>query len=123
MDIGHTYDMKVQTQWTYIWHKSSNTMDIQIRMYVWIMMHKHRQNTDSKRNKPIQEDSSKHRFTIHSSDTSFQSFLNFDKHIQTQTQKNWPTLQTNSDTNSKKDKPTLQINSNIDSKIQNKLTH
>ncbi len=44
-------------------------------------------NKDSKRNKPIQEDSNKQRFTVHCSDTNFQSFLNFDKKTQTQTQR------------------------------------
>ncbi len=79
-------------------------------------------------------DSNKQKFIVHSSNTNFQSFLNFDKQTQTQTQKkidklfkqtqkNKPTLQTNSDIDSKKNKPTLQINSNINSKIQNKQTH
>jgi hypothetical protein len=28
--------------WTYIWHKSLNTMDIQITMYIWVLTHKHK---------------------------------------------------------------------------------
>ncbi len=72
MDIGHTYDTKAQTQWSY---KLEYTYEL------WCT------NIDSRRNKPIQEDSNKQRLTAHCSYIDFQSFLNFDKQTQTKTQR------------------------------------
>ncbi len=143
MDIGHTYDMKAQTQWTLDIHMTQKLKDNGHTSQNVCMNYdaQTQTNIDSKRNKLIQEDSNKQKLTIHSSNTNFQSFLNFDKQIQTQTQKKINKLkktnqlfkqtqtQTQRKTNqlfkqtdSKKNKPTLQINSNINSKIQNKLT-
>jgi hypothetical protein len=103
MDIGHTYDTKAQTQWTYklecmyeLWHTNIDKQRLKEKQ------------TNSRRLKQTEIHSSLLRHKLSKFLKLWQKNSNTDSKkdkqtLQTNSKKNWPTIQTNSNTNSKKD--------------------